>query len=261
MENQINTGNKNTRMFSILILGILFFGILGWYIFSVVYKTNQLGLNITPTKPPVSNDFACSKDGDCVIGIQATSCCSCPKAVNKKQIGTKDWEQYEFGKDYSSQQTKSCGGIVACEPCELPVQPMCAGGKCQFSNQKTGVFIQLPKTTYGHDESIVFTVTNNTQQNVYYFPETCASSLVQVFLILDGDSTLIQGEQKICMLAPSVETLLPNGSITSKIPEKTFSKMAPGTYKMKFEYSTEKRDRFVIGEHSTVDSETFTVVK
>ena len=69
-----------------------------------------------------------------------------------------DWEQYELGKDYSSQQTKSCGGTVACKPCEFSEQPICVSGKCQFSNQvnikpsdvqkqNVDVFVRLNKTT------------------------------------------------------------------------------------------------------------------
>ncbi len=293
MENQVNVGDQNTQqvgqnpvsqpmqipekpkinywMVSTLILAALFFGILGLYVFSR-YQNNQSGLSITPTIPPLLNQLACSQDNDCVIGIQATSCCSCPKAINKKLIGTDDWEQYGSGKDYSSQQTKSCGGTVACKPCELPETPICSNGQCQFPSktniqpsdtqkQKIGVVIQLEKTTYRSGESVVFTITNNTQNNAYYFPETCASSLVQVFTIPDDNSTPILGDQKVCMLAPAVETLLPNGDITSKIPEKTLSKMVPGKYKIKFYYSTEKRDRFGIGEQSIIESETLTITK
>jgi len=61
------------------------------------------------------------------------------------------------------------------------------------------------------------------------------------------------------MLAPSVETLLPNKNITNVIPEKTFSKMVPGNYKIKFYYSLEKRDRFTLGAQSIVESETLTI--
>lgn len=291
MENQINVGDQNAQqigqninnqpvqipekskvnywMISTLILAVLFFGILSLYVFSL-YKTNQSGSNITPTQPPSASEFACSQDDDCVIGIQATSCCSCPEAVNKELIGTKDWEQYEFGKDYSSQQSKSCGGTVACQPCEFPETPVCSNSKCQFPNQiivqpsviqkkNISVSIQLKKTTYSLSEPIFFTIMNNIQQNVYYFPETCASSLVQVFTIPDDKSTPIQGDPKICTLAPAVQTLLPNKDITSKIPDKTFSKMVPGDYKIKFYYSLEKRDRFAIGTQSIVESETLTI--
>lgn len=157
MENKVDISDQNTQQIeqspitqpvqiqekskvnywkiSTLILALLFFGILGLYLFSA-YKTNQSGLNIIPTQPPLLNEFVCSQDSDCVIGIQATFCCSCPKAVNRELVGTKDWEQYEFGQDYSSRQSKSCGGTVACKPCELPVQPICSSGKCQFLNQQ-----------------------------------------------------------------------------------------------------------------------------
>ena len=293
MENQVNVGDQNTQqigqnfvdqlmqnsvkpkinywMISTFILAVLFFGILSLYAFSI-YQSNRSSPNITPALPSLPSELACSQDNDCIIGIQATSCCSCPKAINKELIGTKDWKQYEFGKDYSSQQLKSCGGNVACKPCELPEKPICSSGKCQFSSQtntqlsdaqkqKTGVVIQLGKITYRASEPIVFTITNNTQNNVYYFPETCASSLVQVFIIPDNNSTPIQGDQKVCMLAPSVETLLPNKNITSKIPDKTLSKMVSGTYKIKFYYSTEKKDRFGIGEQSIIESEAITITK
>lgn len=290
MENQINTGDQNSQQIgqnpvgqsvqiqekprinywkiSTLILTLLFFGILSLYLFSA-YKASRSGLNIIPTQPPLSSEFVCSQDSDCVIGIQATLCCNCPKAVNKELVGTKDWELYEFGKDYSSQRTESCRGI-ACKPCEFPAQPICSSGKCQFpgranirpsdiQEQNTGVFIQLKKITYRPGEPIAFTITNNTQLSVYYFPGTCASSLVQVFMMTNTNSIPIQGDQIVCMLAPSVETLLPNGNITSKITDKTLSKMVPGRYKIKFYYSLEKRDRFGLGEQSTIESEILTV--
>lgn len=199
MENQINTGDENSQQIgqnpvgqsvqipekprisywkiSTLILSLLFFGILGLYLFSA-YKANQLGLNITPT---------------------------------------------------------------------------------DTQKQNVSVSIQLKKTTYGLGEPIAFTITNNTQQSVYYFPETCASSLVQVFMMPNANSIPVQGDQKVCMLAPAVETLLPNGNITSKITDKTLSKMVPGRYKVKFYYSLEKRDRFGLGEQSTIESEILTV--
>lgn len=119
----------------------------------------------------------------------------------------------------------------------------------------------MDKKEYRLGEQISFIITNNTLNNVYYFPETCASNLVQVFVIQDNEPMLIQGEPKICMLAPSVEIFLPNKSITGKIPEKTLSKMAQGIYKVRFNYSTVKRDQFSIGEHSVLDSETFKIVK
>lgn len=291
VENQINVGDQNTQqtgqninnqsmqipekkkvnywMISTLILTVLFFGIFVLYVFSQ-YQSSQSSSNIRSTLPPLVSELACSQDNDCVTGIQATSCCSCPKAINKQLIGTDDWEQYEFGKDYSPQQSKSCGGTVACKPCEFPETPVCSSGKCQFPNQisiqpsdtqkqNVSVSIQLKKTTYGLGEPIAFTITNNTQQSVYYFPETCASSLVQVFMMPNANSIPIQGDQKVCLLAPAVETLLPNGNITGKITDKTLSKMVPGRYKIKFYYSLEKRDRFGLGEQSTLESEILTV--
>ena len=294
MENQINVGDQNSQQIdqnpisqstqipekpkfnywtvSTLILTVLLLGVLGWYIFSVAYRVNQNRSGIFPTQLPLSNGSSCSQNSDCVIGIQAISCCSCPKATNKNLIGTREWEAYEFGKDYSSQQTASCGGTVACKPCELPETPICSNGQCQFSGQtnaqpsdnqkqKTGIMIQLEKTTYRAGESIAFTIINKTQNNIYYFTETCATSLVQVFLIQDGNSTPIIGDPKICLLAPAVETLLPNGKIMSKIPDKTLSKMALSRYKIKFYYSFGKRDRFAIGEQSIIESETLTIAE
>lgn len=291
MENQINVVDQNTQqvgqnptsqpvrisekskvnylMVSTLLLLILFFGFLGLYVFSR-YQNNQFGTGITPTTQPRPSEFVCSQDTDCGVGILATSCCSCPEAINNELVGTKGWEQYEFGKDYSSQQSKSCGGTVACKPCEFPETPFCSSGECQFPNQiniqpsdtqkqNVSVSIQLKKTTYGLGEPIAFTITNNTQQSVYYFPETCASSLVQVFMMPNANSIPVQGDQKVCTLAPVVETLLPNGNITSKITDKTLSKMVPGRYKIKFYYSLEKRDRFALGEQSIVESEILTM--
>lgn len=121
--------------------------------------------------------------------------------------------------------------------------------------------IRLNKNEYRFGEPISFTITNNTQKNVYYFPYTCATNLIQVFLILGNRTTPIQGESKICLLAPSVNILLPGNRITSKISENNLSEMVLGIYKIRFDYSTEKRDRFTIGDHSFLESETFKIVK
>lgn len=128
-------------------------------------------------------------------------------------------------------------------------------------SQNQAANIKLSADEYRLGGLITFTILNNTQKAIYYFPETCASNLVHVFIIKNNESSLIQGDPKICALAPSVETLPPNKSITSKIPEKTLSKITPGSYMIKFEYSTVKRDQFGIGEHSIVESEIFTVVQ
>lgn len=129
------------------------------------------------------------------------------------------------------------------------------------NSQNQSLNISLDKKDYGLGEPISFTITNNTPNNIYYFPETCASNLVEVYVIQGDKPTLIQGEPKICMLAPSVETLLPEKSIVSKIPEKTSSKMSPGVYMIRFDYSNTKRDRFGLGELSVLDSETFKIVE
>ncbi len=290
MENQINVIDRNIQqvrqnpisqpaqlsekpkfnywMISTLILTVLLLGVLGWYIFSVSYQT---GSSILPTQPPLPNNFACSQNSDCVVGIQAAVCCSCPKAINKDLVGTKGWEAYESGKDYSSQQTESCGGTVDCYPCELPETPVCFNRRCQFlsqtnirppddQEQRIGVIIQLGKTIYKVGEPVAFVVTNKTQNNIYYIPETCASDLVQVFAIRGGDSTQIFGDPKVCMLAPSVVSLLPNKNISGKIPDDILPNMTPGKYKIVFEYSTEKIDRFAIGERLSIESAVFKIV-
>lgn len=101
-----------------------------WGSFTSVQHSNQF--YNTATK------YACLQDSDCVIGIQPTTCCSCPKPVNIKFIlAPSGWERYEFGKDYSSRQSRSCGGTVACKPCELPEKPICQNGQCQFSSALT----------------------------------------------------------------------------------------------------------------------------
>jgi len=58
----------------------------------------------------------CTKDADCVLGIQTSQCCSCPQAVNHQQIGKNKWLLYESEVNYSSFKPVLCG-IVACGPC------------------------------------------------------------------------------------------------------------------------------------------------
>lgn len=266
MGNQINITHSNKPivnywMISALLLAFLLLGSWGLNIFST-YKAGQ--------SDSIVDQRTCSHDGDCTIGIQADFCCSCPKAVNKKLIGTNDWEQYEFGKDYSSQQIKSCGGTVYCKPCEFADKPICSVGTCQFPSQadtqpsdtqkqKTGVILRLDTTTYRSGEPIGFTITNNTQQNIYYFPESCAGSLVQAFKATDENSPPI-GDPVVCLLQPSVQTLSTQQSITGNIRDKTLLMMTPGRYKIKFYYSLEKRDRFAIGAQSVIESEMLTIV-
>jgi hypothetical protein len=123
------------------------------------------------------------------------------------------------------------------------------------------VKIELSKKEYKQTESITFTIFNNSGQSIYYFPETCASRLVHVFLIQNDKSIPIQGEPKICQLAPSVQTSLPDKSITNKISDKTLSKMTSGIYKIQFSYSLEMRDRFSLGENILAESDTFTLAR
>ena len=123
------------------------------------------------------------------------------------------------------------------------------------------VEIELSNKEYKQGESITLIVTNNTGQNIYYFPETCASSLVHVFLVQDDKFIPIQDEPKICQLAPSVQILPADKSITNKIADKTLSKMTSGIYKIQFRYSFEMRDRFGLGESILVESDTFTIVR
>lgn len=80
-----------------------------------------------------SSEYACSQDRDCVTGIRATSCCSCPQAVNQALIGTEDWQLYEPGKDYSSQKPEVCDQAGICQPCEPLTQPVCQNGQCRFT--------------------------------------------------------------------------------------------------------------------------------
>lgn len=133
-------------------------------------------------------------------------------------------------------------------------------GPSDTQKQKTGVILQLDKTTYRSGEPIGFTITNNTQQNIYYFPESCAGSLVQVFKATDENSPPI-GDPVVCLLQPSVQTLSMQQGITGNIRDKTLLMMTPGRYKIKFYYSLEKRDRFAIGAQSVIESETLTIVK
>lgn len=115
---------------AILIILFALLGFFGWFLLTKEQRNSQRNLNITPTPTIILTETSCSQDSDCIIGIQATSCCSCPKTINKKLVETGDWERYEFGKDYSSQQSKSCEGTVACEPCELPREPVCLNNQC-----------------------------------------------------------------------------------------------------------------------------------
>ncbi len=295
MENQVNVGDQNTQqvgqnpvsqpmqipekpkinywMVSTLILAALFFGILGLYVFSR-YQNNQSGLSITPTIPPLLNQLACSQDNDCVIGIQATSCCSCPKAINKKLIGTDDWEQYGSGKDYSSQQTKSCGGTVACKPCEFPETPVCSSGRCQFSNQtniqpstvkkqNSEVFIQLEKTTYQHDDKVFEPVKYsliNTSPKTVYFLSGCAVVLPEVYKIQDSQKNKLQKSALVCEAIPRVNQVSSGGKIELGWNQQNLGKFVEdGQYQFAVEYSFDKVRDYGIGSKLEAISDIFTI--
>ena len=295
MENQINVDDQNPQqigqnlvsqpvqipekskanywMISALILAILFFGILGLYVFSLC-QTNQLGLNITPTQPPLLNEFVCSQDSDCVIGIQTTSCCSCPEAINKELVGTKDWEQYEFGEDYSSRQSKSCGGTVACKPCELPVQPICSRNKCQFPSQtniqpstiqkqNSEVFIQLEKTIYQNNdrlfEPVKYSLVNNSPKKIYFL-SGCAVVIPELYKIQDGQKTKLQKSAVVCETIPLVNQVSPGSKIELGWNQQNLGKFVEdGQYQLLVEYSFEKAGDYGIGSKLEAISDIFTI--
>lgn len=157
MEKQINTSDQNTQpigqdpigqplqnsektkvnywMTSTLILAVLFIGNLGVYVF-LLRQTNPPVSTESTTQPPPSSEFACSQDNDCLVGIRASACCSCPQAVHQELIGVEDWQLYVPGKGYLAPRPPRgptrCTGVV-CAPCQPLTQPICQNGQCQFS--------------------------------------------------------------------------------------------------------------------------------
>ena len=127
--------------------------------------------------------------------------------------------------------------------------------------QSQSLELKLDKESYRQNEPIAFTITNNTFQNVYYFPETCASNLVRVFDTSNNENVELVGDPIVCLLAPSVVVLPPNESVTGTVSKKILAKMTQGSYKLQFTYSLEMTDRFALGERSTIDSDTFAVVE
>lgn len=295
MENQINVVDQNTQqigqnpasqpvqipekpkfnfwMISTLVSVTLLFGIFGWNIFSAINKANPSGSNINLTQPPQSSGFACVLDSDCVIGIQTTSCCSCPEAVNKNIIGSKDWELYELGKDYSSRQSKSCGGTVACKPCELPQKPVCSNRQCKFQSttnddtdtlkQNAAVSLKLELTTYEHDnrvfEPVKYTLTNNSSKAVYFL-RGCAAVLPEVYKVQVGQKTKLQISALVCEALPQVNQIPPGGNIELGWNQQNLGKFVQdGQYQLAVEYSFDKAGDYSIGPKFEAVSDIFTI--
>jgi hypothetical protein len=260
-------------MLSTLVLTTLLFGILGWYAYSYVYKTNTGGLAINPTQPPVSNEVACTQDSDCVIGIQATSCCSCPKAVSRNTIGNKDWEVYEFGKDYSSRQSNSCEGTVTCKQCELPQKPICSGGRCKFSSNTNGdidtpkqsvaVFLKLGQPDYEHDnkvfEPVKYTLVNNSSKSVYFL-SGCVTSLPKVYEVRSGLKTKLEVSAISCKALPRISQIDSGKSVELGWNQHNLGKfVTDGLYQLAIEYSFEKSGDYNIGTKLEATSDVFSV--
>lgn len=296
MENQINVSDQNTQqvgqnpvsqpvqipekpkfnywIISTLTLAVLLLGIFGWYIFSVAYQANQNGSGILPTKLPLPNESTCSQNIDCVIGIQATSCCSCPKAINKNLVGTKDWEVYEFGKDYSSQQTKSCGGTVACKPCELPETSICSNGQCQFPSNADGnptdiqkkndkVFLELEQAYYENDNNVFapvkYTLVNNSSKPIYFL-SGCAVAIPEVYKVQGSQKTKLQKSAIVCEAIPRLNQVSSGRKVELGWNQQNLGKFVEdGQYQLAVEYSFEKSGDYNIGSKLEIISDVFSI--
>jgi hypothetical protein len=121
------------------------------------------------------------------------------------------------------------------------------------------VRVSLEKSRYSVGEKIETTVTNNTSGPIYYYPESCAGRLVNVFSVsADGEKPIIVDEI-VCMLAPEVNILPSGGQITGAVTNDLIKRMKPGSYKLQFKFSYEMRDRFALGEIITINSDAFEV--
>lgn len=89
-----------------------------------------------PETPPIYPDpFSCTSDTQCVIGIQPTGCCVCPKPINRTRLGKDGWELYSSTKNYDKQST--CQTFMACAPCESPNEPVvCRNNRCTFESDE-----------------------------------------------------------------------------------------------------------------------------
>ncbi len=121
------------------------------------------------------------------------------------------------------------------------------------------VSIKVDKPKFKQSETVAFTITNNTLGNIFYYPETCASKLAQVFIYKGKSFEPLEKNQIVCLLAPGVSTLSPEKNLSGSIPVKEREKMKSGKYQIKFEYSTEKVNQFSLGGRTVVESETFSI--
>ena len=129
--------NKNTEGFvSILPVIVVLMVFLLTIIFFVLPKNNQLNLGWLFPKlihQTSDNYNQCKYDSNCVIGINPTSCCYCPEAVNRNSIGKAGWEIYDPNKRYQNnnmlKKLKGCNAV--CKQCVIP-QVTCKNNQCTF---------------------------------------------------------------------------------------------------------------------------------
>lgn len=74
---------------------------------------------------------SCTSNDDCLVVINPSWCCSCPKALNRQNLNS-GWVIYEKGKDYRNDL--NCQKTV-CEPCEPTSNIIsCQNNLCQMEN-------------------------------------------------------------------------------------------------------------------------------
>lgn len=115
------------------------------------------------------------------------------------------------------------------------------------------VSVHPERTHYRQGEPVIFTIDNNSGQTITFYPETCASKLARIFAVQNNISAEIEGDPKVCAMVSTPRTLQPGKSLSAQIPAIIISRMPPGTYKIRFTFTSQVT--------AWTDSDVFTVGK
>jgi len=95
---------KQKGFIPVLILVFIALTVVGYF----GYKNYWPKIQISPSPTPTAEDK--------VLGIQISTCCSCPTKIPRSLIGTDGWVIYERGKNYAEFLPEECDR-VDCQPC------------------------------------------------------------------------------------------------------------------------------------------------
>jgi hypothetical protein len=130
--------SKNNIIITLIIITVISIIFIGYFVRQTLFTNKDLKIlptpitQITPPEQIDHNEFTCSQDSECTIGIQTSQCCPCPQAIPVNLIDKYNFEVYDENQDYSLDKGSVCQNVI-CKPCQLPLTPVCQKDRCTFS--------------------------------------------------------------------------------------------------------------------------------